>query len=74
MRLSPDIYIVRSILDWESEYRGKPWNAKFVMSDVWIRRATGWKLVARHSSYPASELARIVNDRYAPARRTADSK
>lgn len=60
-----DVAIVRSQLDWESTYRGAPWNAAFLMTDLWSREADGqWHLISRHSSYPADMLPRIVKERY----------
>jgi hypothetical protein len=62
--LGDDVAIVRSRLDWRSTYRGKPWNAAFLMSDIWQREGDVWRLVSRHSSYPASALPEIVKQRY----------
>jgi hypothetical protein len=62
---SQKVAVVRSILHWESTYRGKPWNADFLMSDVWIAADNRWQLIYRHSSYPASQLPRIISERYA---------
>lgn len=44
--------IVHCRIDWKSTYRGKSWNADFIMTDVWTLRDGTWKIVARHSSYP----------------------
>ena len=63
-----NVVIVRSTLHWASTYQGRPWNADFLMTDVWNRSGSGWQLVSRHSSYPASQLARVVQERYASAK------
>ena len=62
--IDDDAVIVRSQLDWQSTYRGRPWNAEFLMTDVWVLRSGQWKLISRHSSYPAGALPQIVKDRY----------
>lgn len=54
--------LVSSQLDWRSTYRGQPWNAVFLMTDVWELQDS-WKLVRRHSSYWREDLARIVRER-----------
>lgn len=46
--------IVHNRIDWKSTYRGKRWDADFLMTDVWMKREGQWKIVARHSSYPRS--------------------
>ena len=63
-QLTSDVVIVRCVLAWRSTYRGKPWNADFLITDVWLQKDKQWRLVSRHSSYPASELPRIVRERF----------
>ena len=54
VRVFPDrnTAIVHNRIDWKSTYRGKRWDADFLMTDVWMKRGGKWKIVARHSSYP----------------------
>lgn len=63
-KIDDQAVIVRSQLDWRSNYRGRPWNAEFLMTDIWVLRDDRWQLISRHSSYPANELPRIVDERY----------
>lgn len=62
--ITADVVLVRSKLYWASRFRGRPWKANFLMSDIWRKEEGVWRLVARHSSYPADELPRIVAERY----------
>ena len=56
--------ILRCRIDWKSTFRGKPWNASFLNTDVFIFKKGHWKIVSRHSSYPANQLKKIVQERY----------
>lgn len=49
-----DLALVYSRIDWRSSWNGKPWNADFLLTDVWLRRHGAWQIVSRHSSYPGS--------------------
>lgn len=56
--------IVQSRIDFKSVYRGKPWNADFLNTDIFILENGRWQIVQRHTSYPASQLKEIVRLRY----------
>jgi ketosteroid isomerase-like protein len=47
-----DAAVVWSRLNQVATVDGKPWNATFMLTDVWIRRDGRWQVVARHSSTP----------------------
>ena len=39
--------------DWHILFQGREINENFFLTDVWTKRADGWKIVLRHSSpYP----------------------
>ena len=50
-----DAAVVKSRLSQVATVGGKPWNATFMLTDVWIRRAGRWQVVARHSSAPPAK-------------------
>ena len=45
-----DAAVVRSRLTQVARVDDQPWNATFMLTDVWIRREGRWQVVARHSS------------------------
>lgn len=55
--------IVQSRIDWRSEYKGMPWNADFLNTDIFIFRNDRWQIVHRHTSYPANYLEEAVKMR-----------
>ncbi|MEP1780931.1 MAG: nuclear transport factor 2 family protein [Reichenbachiella sp.] len=55
--------IVQSRIDWKSEYKGMPWNADFLITDIFVFRDRRWQIVHRHSSYPANKLKEVVKMR-----------
>lgn len=59
-----NVIIANFRIHWESQYKGKPWNANFINSDILIRSGDSYKILYRHTSYPASELRRVVEERY----------
>ena len=63
-----DVIIANFRIQWESLYKGKPWNANFLNTDVLIRSGDSYKILYRHTSYPASQLKRIVEERYSDSR------
>jgi hypothetical protein len=34
-----------------AEARGKPWNGRFVMTDVWVKVGVAWQVVSRHATW-----------------------
>ena len=50
-----DAAVVKSRLDQVASVGGQPWNATFMLTDVWIRRDGRWQVVARHSSTPPAK-------------------
>lgn len=50
-----DAAVVKSRLDQVASVDGRPWNATFMLTDVWIRRDGRWQVVARHSSSPPAK-------------------
>ena len=50
-----DAAVVKSRLDQVASVGGEPWNATFMLTDVWIRRDGRWQVVARHSSTPPAK-------------------
>ena len=50
-----DAAVVKSRLSQVATVGGKPWNATFMLTDVWIRRDGNWQVVARHSSAPPAK-------------------
>ena len=50
-----DAAVVKSRLSQVATVGGKPWNATFMLTDVWIRRGGRWQVVARHSSAPPAK-------------------
>ena len=50
-----DAAVVKSRLTQVATVGGQPWNATFMVTDVWIRRDGRWQVVARHSSTPPSK-------------------
>jgi ketosteroid isomerase-like protein len=57
-----DTAIVNCRIDWKSTWNGQPWSADFLMTDVWRKhRDNHWRIVTRHSSYPASKATAPAN-------------
>jgi ketosteroid isomerase-like protein len=50
-----DAAVVKSRLTQVATVGGQPWNATFMVTDVWIRRDGRWQVVARHSSTPPAK-------------------
>ncbi len=50
-----DAAVVKSRLAQVATVGGVPWNASFMLTDVWIRRDGRWQVVTRHSSSPPSQ-------------------
>lgn len=50
-----DAAVVKSRMDQVASVDGKPWNETFMLTDVWVRRAGRWQVVARHSSTPPAK-------------------
>ena len=50
-----DAAVVKSRLRQVARVDDKPWNATFMLTDVWIRRGGRWQVVARHSSTPPAK-------------------
>ena len=50
-----DAAVVRSRMSQVAMVDDQPWNATFMLTDVWIRRAGRWQVVARHSSTPPAQ-------------------
>ncbi len=63
MRKYEDMAIVQSRIDWKSQYRGQPWNADFLNTDIFVFRHGRWQIVHRHTSYPASFLSQAATMR-----------
>lgn len=63
IRVYGEVAIVQSRIDWKSEYRGQPWNADFLNTDIFVWREKRWQVVHRHSSYPANFLRQAAEMR-----------
>ena len=50
-----DAAVVKSRLSQVARVDDQPWNATFMLTDVWIRRRGRWQVVARHSSTPPAK-------------------
>jgi len=50
-----DAAVVKSRLSQVARVDDEPWNATFMLTDVWIRRGGRWQVVARHSSTPPAK-------------------
>jgi ketosteroid isomerase-like protein len=50
-----DAAVVKSRLTQVATVGGQPWNATFMLTDVWVRREGRWQVVSRHSSTPPSK-------------------
>ena len=50
-----DAAVVRSRLSQVARVGDQPWDATFMLTDVWIRRDGRWQVVARHSSNPPAK-------------------
>ncbi len=50
-----DAAVVRSRMTQVAMVGEQRWDGTFVLTDVWIRRAGRWQVVARHSSTPPSK-------------------
>jgi hypothetical protein len=50
-----DAAVVRSRLTQVATVGEQRWDGTFVLTDVWIRRAGQWQVVARHSSTPPAK-------------------
>jgi ketosteroid isomerase-like protein len=46
-----------------AQARGTPWNGRFVMTDVWIFRASRWQVVTRHATWLDAPPAEAVQPR-----------
>jgi ketosteroid isomerase-like protein len=58
VQLYGDAAVVKSRASQKARIDGKPWEGEFLLTDVWIRRAGRWKVVARHASRPSGLSAR----------------
>lgn len=50
-----DAAVVKSRLTQVATVGDQPWNATFMLTDVWVRRDGRWQVVARHSSTPPAK-------------------
>ncbi|MDQ6795820.1 MAG: nuclear transport factor 2 family protein [Chloroflexota bacterium] len=50
-----DAAVVRSRMTQVATVGDQRWDGRFVLTDVWIRRAGRWQVVARHSSMPPAK-------------------
>ncbi|MGH2436762.1 MAG: nuclear transport factor 2 family protein, partial [bacterium] len=50
VRTYGDTAVVNCILDIHAVVNGHPWGAEVLVSDVWVRERTAWRVVARHTS------------------------
>lgn len=50
-----DAAVVRSRMNQVARVDDQPWDATFMLTDVWIRRHGRWQVVARHSSTPPAK-------------------
>lgn len=50
-----DAAVVRSRMSQVARVDDQPWDATFMLTDVWIRRGGRWQVVARHSSTPPAK-------------------
>ena len=50
-----DAAVVKSRLTQVARVDDQPWDATFMLTDVWIRRQGRWQVVARHSSTPPAK-------------------
>jgi ketosteroid isomerase-like protein len=50
-----DAAVVRSRMSQRATVGDQPWDATFMLTDVWIRRDGRWQVVARHSSLPPTK-------------------
>lgn len=50
-----DAAVVRSRMTQVAMVGDQRWDGTFVLTDVWIRRAGRWQVVARHSSTPPAK-------------------
>jgi len=50
-----DAAVVRSRMTQVATVGDQRWDGTFVLTDVWIRRAGRWQVVARHSSMPPAK-------------------
>ena len=53
LRCYPEFAIVNSIATMKAQADGKDWSGQVLLTDVWIRRSDGFKVVSRHASWPA---------------------
>jgi len=44
--------LVRCQLEWRAKVAERLWDASFLITDVWVRRESKWRAVARHASLP----------------------
>jgi ketosteroid isomerase-like protein len=50
-----DVGVVRSRYWQRAELRGQSLTGTYLLTDVWVRSADGWKIVSRHSTYTEAE-------------------
>ena len=44
--------IAHSRIDQQASVGGQDWSGVFMLTDVWVPRETGWRVVARHGTGP----------------------
>ena len=47
-----DVAIVRMLFTQKASVRGQDRSGQFFITDVWVRTASGWRVMERHSSRP----------------------
>jgi ketosteroid isomerase-like protein len=50
-----DVAVVHGRSRQAASVGGQDWSGLFLTTDVWVRRADGWQVVARHGTGPIAE-------------------
>jgi ketosteroid isomerase-like protein len=55
VRIYGDTAVINACFQQSATFAGQDWSGDFLVTDVWVKRAGQWRVVARHASRPATD-------------------
>jgi len=54
VRIYGAMAVVNALFNQKATFDGQDWSGDFLITDVWVKRDSGWQVVARHASRPVT--------------------